>query len=370
MESTFGARLRAQRERQQVPLSAIAEQTKIKLSMLEGLERDDLGHWPKGIFRRAYLRAYARAIGLDAETTLREFLEIYPDPIDESAAISAAAENAGADGAGPGGRPPTRLRYLVGSALGSLHGLRAQLAQRTGISFDTTPAPARNSERTSERAAPLRAAEVEALAPEVFLPTAEVEFASAAPMELAAANDSAVEQAEHVEQQELFELERAQAPQPVLVDLASLADLCTRLARAVGPRELAAAMRDAADVLRAAGLIVWIRDPQGSALWPLLSHGYSAEVIAQLPSVNPETDNAIASAFRSVETRVVDGSESATGAVVVPLVTPNGCGGVLALEFKDGGERHAHVRAFSSIIAAQLSTLVAAPSVAEAAVAG
>ena len=52
MTSSFGARLRQQREERGIPLSVIAGQTKIKLSLLEGLERDDLAHWPPGIFRR------------------------------------------------------------------------------------------------------------------------------------------------------------------------------------------------------------------------------------------------------------------------------------------------------------------------------
>src|SRR6187397_3177339 len=59
MDSTFGTKLRLQREEQQIPLAAIAEQTKIKLSLLEGLERDDVSRWPTGIFRRSYFRAYA-----------------------------------------------------------------------------------------------------------------------------------------------------------------------------------------------------------------------------------------------------------------------------------------------------------------------
>lgn len=81
MDSSFGARLRAQRERQHVTLSTIAQDTKIKLSMLEGLERDDVSQWPEGIYRRAYVRAYARAIGFDPETLVREFLEVHPDPV-------------------------------------------------------------------------------------------------------------------------------------------------------------------------------------------------------------------------------------------------------------------------------------------------
>mgnify|MGYP001277014244 CR=1 FL=1 len=57
MSETFGTRLRLQREEQQIPLPTIAERTKIKLSLLEGLERDDVSRWPTGIFRRSYFRA-------------------------------------------------------------------------------------------------------------------------------------------------------------------------------------------------------------------------------------------------------------------------------------------------------------------------
>ena len=64
MDPSFGTRLRLQRERQQVGLDDIAERTKIKRSLLEGLERDDLAYWPGGIYRRSYVRAYAQAIGL------------------------------------------------------------------------------------------------------------------------------------------------------------------------------------------------------------------------------------------------------------------------------------------------------------------
>jgi cytoskeletal protein RodZ len=40
MPESFGARLRRQRERQNVTLAAIAEQTKIHLPLLEELEQD------------------------------------------------------------------------------------------------------------------------------------------------------------------------------------------------------------------------------------------------------------------------------------------------------------------------------------------
>ena len=82
MVGSFGPRLREERERKELSLQAIADETKIKVSLLEGLEQDDLSFWPTGLFRRAYVRSYARAIGLDPERTLREFLEKFPEPVE------------------------------------------------------------------------------------------------------------------------------------------------------------------------------------------------------------------------------------------------------------------------------------------------
>jgi len=88
MTNSFGARLRAQRERKRIALASIAHDTKIKASLFEALERDDVSAWPSGIFRRAFIRAYAEAIGLDPEAVVREFLQRFPDPADESAGAS------------------------------------------------------------------------------------------------------------------------------------------------------------------------------------------------------------------------------------------------------------------------------------------
>src|SRR5262245_38659137 len=94
MTDSFGARLRRERERRQIALADIASRTKIKASLFEALERDDASQWPSGIFRRSFLRAYAEAVGLDVDDTLREFLQRFPDPgADEHAvAVPAAAE--------------------------------------------------------------------------------------------------------------------------------------------------------------------------------------------------------------------------------------------------------------------------------------
>src|SRR6187397_116457 len=126
MPETFGARMREQRERQQVALSTIAEQTKIKVSLLEALEHDDVSHWPSGIFRRAFVRAYAHAIGLEPDAVLREFLELYPDPPEMCADALATLADDGRNG----DAAPTRFKYLVASAIGSVSRLRARSVQK------------------------------------------------------------------------------------------------------------------------------------------------------------------------------------------------------------------------------------------------
>jgi transcriptional regulator with XRE-family HTH domain len=75
----FGSRLRTQRERRGVTLESIVDSTKIKLSLLAALERGDASQWPRGLFRRAYIRDYAAAIGLPAEPLVAEFVKLFPE---------------------------------------------------------------------------------------------------------------------------------------------------------------------------------------------------------------------------------------------------------------------------------------------------
>jgi transcriptional regulator with XRE-family HTH domain len=89
-QQALGSRLRREREQRGVTLDAIAESTKIQKSLLAALERGDVSHWPRGIFRRAYVRDYASAVGLPPEETLAEFLRVFPErPADEDAGVEA-----------------------------------------------------------------------------------------------------------------------------------------------------------------------------------------------------------------------------------------------------------------------------------------
>jgi transcriptional regulator with XRE-family HTH domain len=75
----FGRRLKSQRERRGIALQTIAASTKINRSLLADLERGDVSKWPRGIFRRAFVREYAASVGLAPETVVTEFVELFPD---------------------------------------------------------------------------------------------------------------------------------------------------------------------------------------------------------------------------------------------------------------------------------------------------
>jgi hypothetical protein len=60
-------------------LQAIADSTKISVSLLAALERNDMARWPKGLFRRAFFREYVAAIGLSPEPMMAEFVRLFPD---------------------------------------------------------------------------------------------------------------------------------------------------------------------------------------------------------------------------------------------------------------------------------------------------
>jgi transcriptional regulator with XRE-family HTH domain len=293
MTRSFGTRLRAQREQQQVSLAAISAKLKIKVSLLEQLENDRVTYWPKGIFGRAYLRDYAREIGMDPESVVREFVMRYPEAIEPLPGKDAEAEPAPA---------PSPLRRFVSAAMAAVPAIRQG---QTSAEPARMPAPPPS--------------------------------------------------------------ERRRGGDRREVSLSSAADVCSRLARALDVRDINALLGDAARLLDAVGVVVWLWDSRATALRASAAHGYSKAALAGLPDVHADDANAIAAAYRSGEACVVEGDGESTGAIVVPALGPAGCVGVLALEVRHGGERDDSLRAFATILAAQLGMLLpsqpdAAPS--------
>ena len=75
---TFGPRLRRERERRGISLETIATITNVSIELWQGFERNDFSRWPKGVFARAFVRDYAKAVGLDADEIVDEFCRLFP----------------------------------------------------------------------------------------------------------------------------------------------------------------------------------------------------------------------------------------------------------------------------------------------------
>jgi transcriptional regulator with XRE-family HTH domain len=69
--------LRAYRERRGITISAVADSIKIKRSLLDDLERNDVSKWPPGIYGRALVREYAKSIGVPADDVVQQFVQLF-----------------------------------------------------------------------------------------------------------------------------------------------------------------------------------------------------------------------------------------------------------------------------------------------------
>jgi cytoskeletal protein RodZ len=70
--ASLGALLRRARERRGLTLEGLAQETRLPKRHLEALECDNLTAVPAGFYRRAEIRAYARAVGLDQSLALAQ----------------------------------------------------------------------------------------------------------------------------------------------------------------------------------------------------------------------------------------------------------------------------------------------------------
>jgi hypothetical protein len=151
-------------------------------------------------------------------------------------------------------------------------------------------------------------------------------------------------------------------PAPVeTVDLGSIATLCTELARVVDTRSLPSILEKTAAVLDASGIVLWIADPDGRELTPIVAYGYAPQMVTRLGTIARDAQNVTASAFRTGLVQTVLTDAVSNGAIAAPLITPRGPVGVMAAEVRGEGEKQAAKLAAASIVAAQLATLVGPP---------
>ena len=74
----FGPNLRRIRVQRGISIYEIVTATNVSAGLWEGLEGNDLKRWPSGIYARAYVRSYAKVIGVDPETTVDDFCRWFP----------------------------------------------------------------------------------------------------------------------------------------------------------------------------------------------------------------------------------------------------------------------------------------------------
>jgi transcriptional regulator with XRE-family HTH domain len=101
----FGDRLRRQRQRKNLSLTEIAATTKVGASHFAALERGDCSRWPGGVYNRAFIRAYAQAVGLDPDETAAEFAECHEPP-----PLAATVDSAPGPAEGTSSSPALRIR--------------------------------------------------------------------------------------------------------------------------------------------------------------------------------------------------------------------------------------------------------------------
>ena len=152
------------------------------------------------------------------------------------------------------------------------------------------------------------------------------------------------------------------APPRPTVDLGGMAALCVDFARIQETRALPALLERAAVILNASGIVLWIADPDGRELSPIVVHGYSPQLATRFGTILRDAQNVTALAYRTGLLQTMAGDAVSNGAVAAPLVTGNGVVGVMAAEMKDGGEQQQALLAAATIFASQLATLVGPPS--------
>jgi hypothetical protein len=145
------------------------------------------------------------------------------------------------------------------------------------------------------------------------------------------------------------------------IDLQEAAALCTAISRLQTETDLQGLLVRTATLLDASGAVVWMA--AGEEMFPVAWHGYDSRQLIQLGPVGPSSLNATAAAWRTGTLQSVAGGSDSRSAIVAPLLGLERCIGVLAIEVAPGRETDATTRAVTTLIAAQLvSVLVAWPA--------
>jgi cytoskeletal protein RodZ len=131
--ASFGESLRRERELRGVSLREIADHTKISARFLQAIEEDRLDVLPGGVFRSAFVKQYARYLGLDPERTVAEFVHSHAESGRGAEAPRRISEAA---------HPGSVLLVAVLAVAAVLSVLKAGQGRETRLDPDRRPVPA------------------------------------------------------------------------------------------------------------------------------------------------------------------------------------------------------------------------------------
>jgi cytoskeleton protein RodZ len=81
----IGGRLRRAREHRGMSLRDVARLTKLSITVLQAIERNDFTSLPGGMFRKAYVRTLAAEVGLNPNEIAADYCERFEPPIEPPA---------------------------------------------------------------------------------------------------------------------------------------------------------------------------------------------------------------------------------------------------------------------------------------------
>jgi hypothetical protein len=151
-------------------------------------------------------------------------------------------------------------------------------------------------------------------------------------------------------------------------DLQAAADVCTAIGCLTNAEELPRLLQQAAAVLDASGVVIWMA--AGEELFAAAAFGYPPQVIQKLGPINRSAINATAAAWRTSTLQAVTGGQDGRGALAAPMLGPDRCVGVLAVELGIGHDGDAARRAVTTMFAAQFAAALAGWPAASAAAPG
>jgi cytoskeletal protein RodZ len=153
--ASFGPVLKRERQQRGISLDDVARGTRVARRYLLALENESLNDLPGGPYNRAYLRAYAEYLGLDAKSLVREYeteaqaqcqggrLAAEPDAVVAMRTVIQRGEWRTAGGPNAV-KTTTRLVILRGTALGMLVGAMWLGTRVFTRSAETLPAKVSN----------------------------------------------------------------------------------------------------------------------------------------------------------------------------------------------------------------------------------